>query len=66
MYIDLSKKEMAVLLVLMDGANTTSKYWEGFEGTTPLIMEEQGIHIPRRGAEICDKLQQKLKIWIEQ
>lgn len=66
MYVDLSKKEIAVLLVLMDGANSKSKYWEGFENTTPLIMEEQGMHSPRRGAEICDNLQGKLKIWIDQ
>jgi hypothetical protein len=66
MYIDLSKKEMATLLVLMDGANKRSKYWEGFEDTTPLVMQQQGIKHPKEGETICDKLQQKLNIWIEQ
>lgn len=66
MHVDLSKKEIAVLMVLMDTANSKSGYWWGFEGTTPIVMEEQGIKDPIEGEGICDRLQQKLKIWIEQ
>ena len=67
MYVNLSGKEMAAMLVLLDMGNSRSKFWDGYEDDNiPIIMCEEDVETSAECAAICDTLQYKLRIFIDQ
>ena len=65
MHVYLSRKEMALLICLLDTANSHSDYWSSLE-EMPDIMKSQGINNGDKANVLADHIQKKLKIWIEQ